>query len=106
MPTPPRAPIVGGSWKMNTTLATAKALAGDIARSLATDTVLSRIEVAIFPPFPYLLPIAGVLRDASSPILLGAQDFYPEKSGAFTGEVSLDMLADCGVTIVLVGHSE
>ncbi len=52
------------------------------------------------------MPVGGVLRDTHSPILLGAQDFYPEKNGAFTGEVSLEMLADCGVKIVLVGHSE
>jgi triosephosphate isomerase len=101
-----RTPIIGGNWKMNTTLASAKALAGEIVRSLGADSVLSRVEVAVFPPFPYLLPVGGVLRDASSKILLGAQDVYPEKNGAFTGEVSLDMLADCGVQIVLVGHSE
>lgn len=101
-----RTPIVGGNWKMNTTLATAKTLASDIADNLGADSILSRVDVALFPPFPYLLPVGGVLRDSSSRILLGAQDVYPEKSGAFTGEVSLDMLADCGVQIVLVGHSE
>jgi triosephosphate isomerase len=101
-----RTPIVGGNWKMNTALATAKALAGEIAGNLGADLILSRVDVALFPPFPYLLPVGGILRDASSRILLGAQDVYPEKNGAFTGEVSLDMLADCGVRIVLVGHSE
>jgi triosephosphate isomerase (TIM) len=104
MSTSPRTPIVGGNWKMNTNAASAKALAAQVAAGCAD--VLDRVQVAIFPPFPYLATVAGVLRDALSRVLLGAQDFFPEKNGAFTGEVSLEMLADCGVKVVLVGHSE
>jgi triosephosphate isomerase len=100
-----RKPFVGGNWKMNTNTASAKALAAGVLTSIRPDT-LARVDVAIFPPFPYLLTVGGMLRDASSPILLGAQDFSPEKNGALTGEVSLEMLADCGVRAVLVGHSE
>jgi triosephosphate isomerase len=103
---PTRKPIIGGNWKMNTNLASAKTLASDIVRSLGADAVTEHVDVILFPPFPYLLPVGSVVRDSGLPILLGAQDAYPEKDGAFTGEVSLDMLTDCGVRAVLVGHSE
>jgi len=61
------------------------------------------VEVALFPPFPWLVPVAGVLSGTG--IGLGAQDCYWEPSGAFTGEVSAAMLAGlCGW--VIAGHSE
>jgi triosephosphate isomerase len=100
-----RIPIVGGNWKMNTDRASAVALAGavdDGARALPRD----RVEVAVFPPFPYLLEVGAELRRRASRVELGAQDLYPEENGAFTGEVSMEMLLDCGVRVVLVGHSE
>ncbi|MBI1335600.1 MAG: triose-phosphate isomerase [Phycisphaera sp.] len=99
----PRKPIVGGNWKMNLH----RAQAVDLAKSLV-DRVNSNedVEVILFPPFPYLEAVGKVLRDASSPIRLGAQDFYHQPNGAYTGEVSISMLADLGVTNVLVGHSE
>lgn len=100
-----RTPFVGGNWKMNTDLASATALAGAVA-----DAVLrlgaAAGEVAICPPFPYLLAVAEALRVKRSGVLLGAQDVYFEGSGAFTGEVSVGMLKDCGVKVVLTGHSE
>lgn len=87
---------------MNTGLAGARTLARDVAARVAE---LPGVEVAIFPPFPYLLAVAEVIS-ASSNIRLGAQDFYFKPDGAYTGEVSLAMLKDCGVRIVLAGHSE
>jgi triosephosphate isomerase len=87
---------------MNTGLAGARALARDIA---ARAPELRGVQVALFPPFPYLLAVGEVLADF--PIFrLGAQDFFPRPDGAFTGEVSLAMLKDCGVRTVLAGHSE
>jgi triosephosphate isomerase len=99
-----RTPIVGGNWKMNTTAATARALAGAVAD--AAENLAPRCQVALFPPFVYLRETAELLRARSSPLLLGAQDVYFEPDGAFTGEVSTNMLKDCGVSIVLAGHSE
>lgn len=61
-------------------------------------------EVAVCPPFPYLAQVAG--RLASSELALGAQNVSEHPQGAFTGEVSADMLADLGCAYVLVGHSE
>ncbi|MGE3107689.1 MAG: triose-phosphate isomerase [Phycisphaerales bacterium] len=101
-----RRPIVGGNWKMNTDRESAAGLARQVAADLVRDGALSSVDVAVFPPFPYLVEVGQALRGAGAAILLGAQDFYFEKNGAFTGEVSLEMLADCGVSIVLVGHSE
>ena len=98
-----RKPYVGGNWKMNLHREDAVAL----ARSLSQQGELtSHVDVAIFPAFPYLAHVADVLCEAGSDIRVGAQDFYFQPNGAFTGEVSLSMLRDVGVGAVLVGHSE
>jgi triosephosphate isomerase len=96
-----RQKFVAGNWKMYTDTATARRLAAGIVAGLAGDT---RVKVAVCPPFPYLLPVAEVLR--GSPILLGAQSAFFEKEGAYTGEVSPWMLVDVGCRCVILGHSE
>jgi triosephosphate isomerase len=97
---PGRGPIIGGNWKMHTTRASAEAL----ARAVAAGVAGLDARVALFPPFPYLLPVRDAL--AGSSLILGAQDVHPGPDGAFTGEVSIPMLRDCGAEIVLCGHSE
>lgn len=77
-----------------------------LTEALADRLAAPKADVAVFPPFPYLLPVVEALKKKSSPIKVGAQDFYFEKNGAFTGEVSLSMLQDVGASVVLVGHSE
>ena len=101
---PDRKPFVGGNWKMNTTMSDAAELTRGVADGVAHHG--AGVDVAIFPPFPYLLTADAVLRDHESPVMLGAQDVYFEPDGAFTGEVSTGMLLDCGVRVVLAGHSE
>lgn len=98
-----RKPFVGGNWKMNTNRTTGS----DLARAVS-DGLLSvdGLDAAVFPPFPYLLTIRSILRDRGSSIRLGAQDVYFQNDGAYTGEVSIAMLKDCGVQTALVGHSE
>lgn len=96
-----RKPFVGGNWKMNTDRASGAELAAAVAREVGTG---ADVDVAVFPPFPYLLSVGEALRGGG--VLLGAQDVYHQASGAFTGEVSVGMLADCGVRAVLAGHSE
>ncbi|MFO0861168.1 MAG: triose-phosphate isomerase [Phycisphaerales bacterium] len=98
-----RKPFVGGNWKMNTNRTTSADLTRGVIDALSS---VNNAEIAIFPPFPYLLSVRSILRDRGSSIKLGAQDCYHKPDGAFTGEVSLDMLKDCGVQTVLVGHSE
>ncbi len=100
---PSRKPFVGGNWKMNLHQAQATALAEALARDL---NVADKADVVICPAFPYLAAVGQVLAKAGSKIKLGAQDFYHQGDGAFTGEVSLAMLKDVGVGVVLVGHSE
>jgi triosephosphate isomerase len=96
-----RQKFVAGNWKMYTTAARAKQLAADVVKGIGAD---DRVRVAVCPPFPYLQAVAGVV--SGSPVALGAQNCYPEKEGAFTGEVSPAMLADVGCRYVIVGHSE
>ncbi len=98
-----RKPYVGGNWKMNTNRTTASDLTRGVVDGLLT---IDGVDIAIFPPFPYLLLVRSILRDRSSSIRLGAQDAYHKEDGAFTGEVSIAMLKDCGVQVVLAGHSE
>jgi triosephosphate isomerase (TIM) len=95
-----RTPFIAGNWKMNTT----KASAVELARGVAKGIPASGVEVGVAPPFVYLDAVAQAI--ASSRVLLGAQDCYFEKSGAFTGEVSVEMLKDIGVKFCLTGHSE
>jgi triosephosphate isomerase len=98
-----RKPFVGGNWKMNTN----RNSGSDLARGV-TDGLLhvDGVDVAVYPPFPYLLTIRSILRDRGSSVRLGAQDAFFNPDGAFTGEVSCAMLKDCGVQSVLCGHSE
>src|SRR5262249_41819919 len=93
--------IITGNWKMFTTTATARELATGIARGPGGE---DRAEVVVCPPFPYLGVVGECLK--GSRVGLGAQNVYPEKEGAFTGEVGLAMLQDLGCQYVIIGHSE
>ena len=95
-----RTKFVAGNWKMNTNKASAVALATAVAKG----TPASGVQVGIAVPFVYLDAINAAI--ANTPLLLGAQDAYFEKDGAFTGEISLAQLQDVGVKFVLTGHSE
>lgn len=91
--------FVAGNWKMNTT----KAAAIELARGVAAGAPAS-VQVGMAPPFVYIDAVVQAV--AGSSVLVGAQDAYFEKSGAFTGEVSVDMLKDIGAKFCLTGHSE
>jgi triosephosphate isomerase len=96
-----RKKFIAGNWKMFTNGASAQQLAAGVVQGLGAET---GVTVAVCPPFPYLGRVGEALR--GSPVALGAQNLYPEKEGAFTGEVSPLMLADVGCRYVIVGHSE
>ena len=96
----PRTPFVAGNWKMNTT----KAAGVELAKAVAKGAPKSGVQVGMAPPFVYLDAVSQAV--AGSNVLVGAQDLYFEKSGAFTGEVSAEMLKDVGAKFVLTGHSE
>lgn len=94
-----RRPIVAGNWKMHGTLASARALLGEVASGLDP-----RVTTLVFPPFVQIEALARELGGRG--IGFGAQDLSAHAEGAHTGEVSGAMLADVGATHVLVGHSE
>src|SRR5262249_8651180 len=101
MPSAPRRPLVAGNWKMNGLSASAaefsKMMEG--ARSLS-----ARVDIIVCPPVTLLARFAAAA--AGGPLRLGAQDCYPEPAGAFTGDISAEMLKEAGASAVIVGHSE
>ena len=96
-----RIPLIAGNWKMYKTGPEAVETARDLAQ-LCSD--IQGIEVMIAPTFLSLASVAASIEDAN--VKLGAQNLYFEKQGAYTGEISADMLRVAGVEYVLIGHSE
>ena len=94
--------LLAANWKMNPASASD---AADLVRAILDpyQAHADRVELAICPPFPWLLGVAELIENSG--IELGAQDCYWEKSGAYTGEVSAAMLAGW-CQWVIVGHSE
>jgi triosephosphate isomerase len=98
-----RKKIVAGNWKMNQNLFEGKQLVTDI---LKRDNELPEdLEVVIAPPFTQLELAATQIKDVPG-FFLAAQNCHQEKSGAYTGEISANMLKSVGVTYVILGHSE
>ncbi len=96
-----RRPIIAGNWKMNKTIDEAVDIAVGLKRKFYT---FSDADIVICPPFTALSKVNDQILDSS--IMLGAQDMYWEGSGAFTGEISPNMLKDAGCRYVIAGHSE
>ncbi|MCK5826821.1 MAG: triose-phosphate isomerase [Desulfuromusa sp.] len=96
-----RRPIIAGNWKLNLTIAESRQLAQQLADSLAD---ITDRDVVIAPVFTALTTVAGVIE--KSPVQLAGQNCYPQITGAFTGEISPEFLADAGCTHVILGHSE
>ncbi len=96
-----RQAMVAGNWKLNGSVAGVQSLSSEIASALVDET---SVEVVVCPVFVHLHEVLS--RIASSPVKLGAQDACEQDSGAYTGEVSAPMLAECHCEYVIVGHSE
>lgn len=101
MKTHTREKFIVGNWKMHTTAFEAKQLAKGIIDGFDG---ADGVTVILCPPFPYLALVGDMLKGTQ--IALGAQNMYPDKEGAFTGEVSPSMLLDLGCKYVILGHSE
>ncbi len=101
MTTTARIPLVLGNWKMNTTLDDALALATAAAEIASAHP---EVEVGVLPPALWLVPLAE-RRGSDSAVMLGAQDVAPESAGAYTGDLSAEMLAPY-TRFILAGHSE
>ena len=95
-----RYPFIAGNWKMYKTTAEAKKFAEEFKKIY----VPSDVRVAIFAPYTQLAALAEEFKGTG--IGVGAQNVHYEKEGAFTGEISIPMLAEIGVEYCIVGHSE
>ncbi|MDA8100644.1 MAG: triose-phosphate isomerase [Nitrospiraceae bacterium] len=98
---PKRKPIIAGNWKMNMTAVDAV----DLVRKLSYSIVnVKDREIVVAPPFTSLAAVEEAIRDTN--IALAAQNMHWVDKGAFTGEISADMLLDSGCKYVIIGHSE
>src|SRR5262245_21269037 len=101
MAVPLRRPLVAGNWKMNGLRRSTAELAAVMAGAVA---LAEKADLMLCPPATLVLTFAA--SAAGSPLRIGAQDCHAEPTGAFTGDISAEMLADAGATAVIVGHSE
>ncbi len=95
-----RKPIIAGNWKMNKTMAETEALINELKPLVAK----SKPEVVLCVPYTDLMVAKKAIE--GSKIKLGAENVAWADSGAFTGEISADMLKEIGVEYVIIGHSE
>lgn len=95
-----RKPVIIGNWKMNKDLEEAKLLVKEILSEKLDNTV----EKVVCVPFVYVTEVNKLLEGTD--VGLGVQNMYFENKGAFTGEISPIMLKSCGVSYVILGHSE
>ena len=93
--------LIAGNWKMNGSLASAKALANQIAAKAGSS---SKTDIVLCPPAPLLAAVGAAI--AGGGVALGAQDCHSNERGAHTGDVSAWLLKDMGCAFVIVGHSE
>lgn len=100
-----RKKLVAGNWKMNTIVEEGIKLSEQIVGLIKEKNDWSQnVDVVLVPPFVHLKDINKTIQGVG--ISLGAQNVHAEKSGAYTGEISAQMLASVGVKFCLVGHSE
>ena len=100
-----RRKIVAGNWKMNKNLHEAILLADDIRKAVEVLDKKPLPGIILAPPFPFLYPVSQTLG-GNLQIAVGGQNCSAEQHGAYTGEVSADMIRSTGARYVLVGHSE
>ncbi len=94
-------PIIAGNWKMNLPWPEAQEFVSELTKKLSGPV---NAEIILFPAFTVLKPVHSLLDCAK--IKIGGQNMCSQVSGAYTGEISADMLLDCGCSHVLLGHSE
>jgi triosephosphate isomerase (TIM) len=93
--------MMAANWKMNKTIREAEQYTAALLPRAAD---AAGVDVAVFVPFTCLHEVGQMTED--TPVIAGAQNFYYEDSGAFTGEISVPMLQDAGARGAIVGHSE
>jgi len=95
-----RRPLVAGNWKMNGLAASA----GELEKIIAGAQNLANVDVMVCPPATLLASFAAAAR--GTPVAIGGQDCHALAAGAYTGDISAEMLRDAGAQAVIVGHSE
>lgn len=100
-----RRPLISGNWKMNLNHFEALKLVQQLSYEVTKEDV-ELVDISVHPPFTDLRTVQTAIESDRIPFALGAQHCHSEPSGAFTGEVSPQMLAKLGVTYVIAGHSE
>jgi triosephosphate isomerase (TIM) len=95
-----RRPLLAGNWKMHGLLASI----GELKAVIAGAPAVPNVELMICPPATLIASFADAAR--GSPVLIGGQDCHALPSGAYTGDISAEMLKDAGAVAVIVGHSE
>ena len=95
-----RKKIIAGNWKMNMTPSEAVALCGTLKDLVKNDDV----DVVYCVPAIDIIPVVEAVKGSN--VHVGAENFYIEDKGAFTGEISAPMLKDAGVKYIIIGHSE
>jgi triosephosphate isomerase len=98
MPKAQRRPLVAGNWKMNA------AASAEFAKMVDGARGLTAIDVLVCPPATLIAELAAAAR--GSPMRIGGQDCHAEPAGAFTGDLSAELLKGAGASAVIVGHSE
>src|SRR3954464_5051586 len=100
-------PLIAGNWKMNGLKASKAEFEAMVA---GAGSVIGQADLLVCPPATLLATFAektrGILPADQKALALGAQDCHPHPSGAHTGDISAEMLADAGASFVIVGHSE
>ncbi len=92
--------IIAGNWKMNKTPSEAVALCAELKDLVVNDAV----DVVYCVPAIDIVPVVEAVKGTN--VQVGAENFYIEDKGAFTGEISAPMLKDAGVSYIIIGHSE
>jgi triosephosphate isomerase len=95
-----RRPLVAGNWKMNGL----KASAGELEKIVAGARRLGAVDLMVCPPATLIMHFASFVR--GSQVAICAQDCHAQAAGAYTGDISAEMLKDAGAVAVIVGHSE
>ena len=102
-----RKPIIAGNWKMNMLQADARNLFMGVAKHAEEHTVDELPTIIIAPTFTSIAAVEGMRCDKCRPLVkTAAQNCHWEKSGAYTGEISVEMVKDAGCDYVIIGHSE
>ncbi|HWD24034.1 MAG TPA: triose-phosphate isomerase [Acidimicrobiales bacterium] len=101
-----RGVLVSGNWKMNENHFEALRLVQELAALLRHTTLPTGVELSLHPPFTSLRTVQTAVETDHVPVALGAQHCHFDDRGAFTGEISPEMLAKLNVTYVIAGHSE